>query len=85
MDAEETCGLLATILAHGCNPELFTMEKVAPDIPYEQLKRISDWRLTEDNQRAALATVVASSQGLYPAARPRNPTARLQRAALAIL
>ena len=34
------------------------MEKVAPDIPYEQLKHISDWRLTEDNQRAALAAVV---------------------------
>ena len=58
MDAEETCALLATILAHGCNLGLFTMEKVAPDIPYEQLKHISDWRLTEDKQRAALAAVV---------------------------
>ena len=58
MDAEETCALLAAILAHGCNLGLFTMEKVAPDIPYEQLKHISDWRLTEDNQRAALAAVV---------------------------
>jgi len=58
MDAEETCTLLAAILAHGCNLGLFTMEKIAPDIPYEQLKRISDWRLTEDNQRAALAAVV---------------------------
>ena len=58
MDAEETCALLATILAHGCNLGLFTMEKIAPDIPYERLKRISDWRLIEDNQRAALATVV---------------------------
>jgi len=58
MDAQETCALLAAILAHGCNLGLFTMEKVAPDIPYEQLKRISDWRLTEDNQRAALAALV---------------------------
>ena len=58
MDAEETCVLLAAILAHGCNLGLFTMEKVAPDISYEHLKRISDWRLVEDNQRAALAAVV---------------------------
>ena len=58
MDAQETCALLAAIIAHGCNLGLFTMEKVAPDIPYEQLKRISDWRLVEDNQRAALAAVV---------------------------
>ena len=33
MDAEETCGLLAAILAHGCNLGLFTMEKVAPRYP----------------------------------------------------
>ena len=58
MDAKETGALLTAILAHGCNLGPFTMEKVAPDIPYEQLKHISDWRLAEDNQRAALAAVV---------------------------
>lgn len=64
MAAEETCALLAAILAHGCNLGLYTMEKVAPDIPYERLKRISDWRLVEENQRAALAAVVNGLSGL---------------------
>ena len=46
------------ILAHGCNLGLYTMEKVAPDIAYRRLKYVSDWRLVEENQRAALAAIV---------------------------
>ena len=34
------------------------MEKVAPDIAYRRLKYVSDWRLVEENQRAALAGIV---------------------------
>ena len=34
------------------------MEKVAPDIAYKRLKYVSDWRLVEENQRAALAAIV---------------------------
>ena len=52
------CALLAAILAHGCNLGLYTMEKVAPDIAYRRLKYVSDWRLVEENQRAALAAIV---------------------------
>ena len=52
------CALLAAILAHGCNLGLYTMEKVAPDIAYKRLKYVSDWRLVEENQRAALAAIV---------------------------
>ena len=44
--------------AHGCNLGLYTMEKVAPDIAYRRLKYVSDWRLVEENQRAALAAIV---------------------------
>ena len=57
-DPQEVCALIATILAHGCNLGLHTMEKIAPGIGYKKLKRISDWRLTEENQRAALASIV---------------------------
>ena len=32
--------------------------KVAPDIAYRRLKYVSDWRLVEENQRAALAAIV---------------------------
>ena len=41
-----------------CNLGLYTMEKVAPDIAYRRLKYVSDWRLVEENQRAALAAIV---------------------------
>ena len=57
-DPGEVCALLAAILAHGCNLGLYTMEKVAPDIAYRRLKYVSDWRLVEENQRAALAAIV---------------------------
>ena len=56
--ADEVCSLLAAILAHGCNLGLQTMEKIAPGITYRNLRRISDWRLIEENQRAALAGIV---------------------------
>ena len=58
IDPGEVCALLAAILAHGCNLGLYTMEKVAPDIAYRKLKYVSDWRLVEENQRAALAGIV---------------------------
>ena len=58
VDPGEVCALLAAILAHGCNLGLYTMEKVAPGITYKRLKYVSDWRLVEENQRAALAAIV---------------------------
>ena len=51
------CGLCVG-QAHGCNLGLYTMEKVAPAIAYRRLKYVSDWRLVEENQRAALASIV---------------------------
>ena len=57
-EADEICALLAAILAHGCNLGLHTMEKIAPAIAYRKLKHVSDWRLIEENQRAALASLV---------------------------
>ena len=58
LEVDEVCALLAAILAHGCNLGLYTMEKIAPSIPYRTLKRVSDWRFIEENQRAALASIV---------------------------
>jgi hypothetical protein len=36
------------------------MAQVTPDVTYEQLKRISDWQLTEEAQRIALAELVGA-------------------------
>ncbi len=57
-DVEDVCSTLVAILAHGCNIGPFTMAKLTEGVSYSQIKRISDWHLTEDNQRAALAQVV---------------------------
>ena len=58
VDPGEVGALLAAILAPGCNLGLDTMEKVAPAIADRRLKYVSDWRLVEENQRAALAGIV---------------------------
>lgn len=56
--AEDVCQLLAAVLAHGCNLGLHTMAQLTPGVTYKQLKRVSDWQLTEEAQRSALATLV---------------------------
>ena len=57
-DPEDVCLLLATVLAHGCNIGLDTMAKLTPGFSYKQFKRVSEWQMTEESQRAALATLV---------------------------
>lgn len=57
-DPEEVCLRLATVLGHGCNIGLHTMAQLTPGVSYKQLKRISDWQMTEETQRAALAVLV---------------------------
>jgi TnpA family transposase len=55
---DDVCVLLAAVLAHGCNIGLDTMAQLIQGISYKQLKRVSDWQLTEEAQRAALAALV---------------------------
>ena len=57
-DAEDVCTLLAVVLAHGCNIGLHTMAQITQGVTYKQLKRVSDWQMTEEAQRAALAALV---------------------------
>jgi TnpA family transposase/predicted transcriptional regulator len=56
-DAEDVCTLLAVVLAHGCNLGLHTMARITQGVTYKQLKRVSDWQMTEEAQRAALAAL----------------------------
>jgi TnpA family transposase len=57
-EADQVCAVLATIMAHGCNIGPYTMSRLAGDITYRQIKRITDWQLTEEAQRQALADIV---------------------------
>lgn len=55
---EDVRAILATIMAHGCNIGPYTMSHMIQGVSYHRIKQISDWMLSEDSQRAALAVVV---------------------------
>lgn len=51
-------GILAAVMAHGCNIGPYTMAHLIDGISYGRIKHISDWMLTEETQRSALVSVV---------------------------
>jgi Tn3 transposase DDE domain len=53
----------------GCNLGVYTMTQLNSNVTYEQLKRIGDWHLTEEEQRCALAELSARSRTSTPSAR----------------
>jgi len=55
---EDVRTTLATIMAHGCNIGPYTMAQLIDGVSYSRLKNITDWMITEENQRGALAQVV---------------------------
>jgi TnpA family transposase len=57
-DAESICHIIATIIAHGCNIGPYTMARLTDGVTYHQIKRITDWQLSEEAQRQALAQLV---------------------------
>lgn len=63
-EAESVCLVLATIMAHGCNIGPYTMAQLTEDISYEHIKRVTDWQLTEEAQRQALAQLVNAISNL---------------------
>ena len=54
---QEVCAVMAAIMAHGCNLGLHTTESLIEGVTYAQLKRISDWQITPEAQREALANL----------------------------
>lgn len=52
------CAIIATIMAHGCFIGPYTMARLTESVTYEQIRHITDWQLTEDSQRSALALIV---------------------------
>jgi len=55
---EDVCSVLATVMAHGCNIGPYTMAHLIEGVSYGRIKSITDWMLTEETQRGALAQVV---------------------------
>ena len=58
------CATLATIMAHGCNIGPYTMSHLIEGVSYKKIKHITDWFLTEETQRQALAQVVNAISSL---------------------
>jgi|GEM_PF-5210679 len=54
---DEICNILATLMAHGCFIGSYTMARLTP-VSYTDIKRITDWQMTEDAQRQALSHLV---------------------------
>jgi TnpA family transposase len=61
---EEVCIILSAIMAHGCNIGPYNMAHLVENISYEQIKRVTDWQLTEEAQRSSLAQIVNALQNL---------------------
>jgi TnpA family transposase len=61
---DDICTVLAAVMAHGCNIGLYTMAQLVSGIVYKQLKRVSDWQMTEETQRTALVDLVSAISGL---------------------
>jgi TnpA family transposase len=57
-DVQDVCAIIATVMAHGCNVGSYTMAHLANGVSYNRIKHITDWMLTEEAQRSALAEVV---------------------------
>jgi len=55
---DEICAIIAAVMALGFHVGPDTMAQLTPGITYRQIKRITDWQLTEETQRSALALVV---------------------------
>ncbi len=55
---DDICAVLATIMAHGCNIGPYTMAHLIEGVSYSRIKNITDWMLTEETQRGALAQMV---------------------------
>jgi TnpA family transposase len=58
LSVEAIFGVLATVMAHGCNIGPFTMSQIIEGISYKEICRITDWQLTNDAMRVALSWVV---------------------------
>lgn len=55
---DDVCAVLTTIMAHGCNIGPYTMAQLVSNVSYKRIKNITDWMLSEETQRGALANIV---------------------------
>jgi len=52
------------VLAHGCNIGLHTIAQITQGVTYKQLKRVSDWQMTEERRFAMPETFALSDSAV---------------------
>ncbi|MCP4899241.1 MAG: Tn3 family transposase, partial [bacterium] len=57
-EVQDVRAIIATVMAHGCNIGPYTMARLTNGVSYNHIKHLTDWMLTEESQRSALAQVV---------------------------
>jgi hypothetical protein len=55
--------IIASWMAHGCFMGTKTMSRLIQDVSYNQIKIATDWQLTDEAQRGALAKIVNAITG----------------------
>lgn len=55
---DNICKVIISIMAHGCNIGMYSMSQLVNEVSYEDMKKITDWQLTDDAQRKALSWIV---------------------------
>ncbi len=55
---DDIFGVIAALMAHGCNIGPYTMSKLIDGITYKEISRITDWQFTNDAMRVALSWIV---------------------------
>ena len=63
-ETEEVCVILSTLMAHGCNIGPYNMARLVDNVSYSQIKRVTDWQLSEEAQRSTLAQLVNALSNL---------------------
>ncbi|MFQ5856019.1 MAG: Tn3 family transposase [Anaerolineae bacterium] len=63
-EADQVCLALAAVMAHGCNIGPYTMARLTEGVSYEHIKHVTNWQLTEEAQRQALAQLVNAISNL---------------------
>ena len=63
-EADYICQILATVMAYGCNIGPYTMARLTDGVSYSEIRHITDWQLTDEAQRQALAQLVNAISNL---------------------
>ena len=81
---EDVCGIIMTIMVHGCNIGIYTMSQLVREISYEYMRKVIDCQLS-DEARVSLSWVVNAISKLNISKRCRAFARKIRSISLAVL